>query len=1467
MLRWFLCKDQAMINKQWAKDSGKVLLPVFVIKSTGNMTCLFLIFLGALTGASTLVQACSINASQELKLAVGGSATFDVTCFSFCLATDTITATSNDAGAQSTVTPATRPSNASPQTFTVTRVASGITSIDVAWQCSGSTGGFSVPITEGVVKTQEDCEPNCGSDLEPISTFSGELFNQYAPDINLGGMMPLLFSRYYASGLKIANITGALGDNWRHNHEWKLTSTTTIATITSPQGRSITFARFKPTLFDPWKLVDRNNIAYQLAQNATFVGGLPVAGNFILADPRSNRTYTFNPAGLLLSISDTFGNTHTLTHNAAGQLTQVSDGLGRALNFTYNAAAKLISVNDGLGRSISFAYTASDLTGVTDPLGNTTSFTYAAGGLMTGTIRPAGNTTFRQTWNAARQVLTQTDALGNTQSIGYIGANTTVTNPLAKTMTHTHTATGELSNLARRNGSSLAMTYNTTGQRNSIADSLGANTLIGYDAASGRVISTTHANGATTSKTFSTRTRGPRRHTVNLFDTNLVTHSDGTVESFVFNIFGSLDSYTDRAGNTTTYSRTLTGQWQSLTNPTGGGQVRTYNADGTVATDKLAFKGLGFTIGNTTSFAYDAFRRLSTITFADASARAFTYDLMDRPLTVTDNRGNVTSMAYDANGNLISSTDRTGAITTTAYDTMDRISRVTYVNAAFSTRSYDALGHLASTVDRNGNINSFGYDTQNRLTSVTDGNGNTSSRTFDMEGVLASSSTPLGHTTHFTSNNMGRITRVSSPLGHTTLTAYDLMNRPISTTDPLGNVSASTYGPNGLIAQRTLPGPITASYVRNGLNRITQITDPNGNNWLHSFDRVGRMAASTDPLTRASTFTYDNRNRVNLVTFPGGLGTRTNTYDGNGNLTQRLYSDGTTLNFTFDAEDRLLTANGLALTRDNLGRITGSNGMTMTYDAGSRITSITYAAGKAVTYTYDANNNVKTITDWLGGISTFTYDADNRLISMTRPNGVTATYAYNNDGRLVGFVDGALGATTLTRNAKGQITAANSTVSTAASAVTMSNTTHTFDIAAQVSTVGFTYDAMGRQTNNGATAFTWDLASRLSSAGLATHTYDGIGYRLSRTTAAAGTRNYMWNMALGLPTVSIEKQGAADLRYYVHSPGGLLIYSIDAVGNARHFYHFDETGNTRFVSNDTGVVEASYTYSPFGVLQAKTGVLDNPFTWQGQLGIFDDSNGLYYIRARYYDASTGRFISKDPVKSIAPKQVNPYQFALNNPLTFHDTQGTKPGAEIMRKLNTQFGVKKMSNKIIRERQKLIQDIKRKCIKSLTASQKQTILNPANGPGALVGIIAATCEVYDKDRAQVVNLLDGTVVMIFEFSSLFDPQTGFIINPAPGLPLLPKPATDLPIVLVGDCTEDGDMTCEGSTSASASICSEGVGMTCVDVGSTITDTCAEGGDMTCSGSVPSDADTCVEDGGRSCEGSFRDYSGKIDNGLN
>ena len=62
------------------------------------------------------------------------------------------------------------------------------------------------------------------------------------------------------------------------------------------------------------------------------------------------------------------------------------------------------------------------------------------------------------------------------------------------------------------------------------------------------------------------------------------------------------------------------------------------------------------------------------------------------------------------------------------------------------------------------------------------------------------------------------------------------------------------------------------------------------------------------------------------------------------------------------------------------------------------------------------------------------------------------------------------------------------------------------------------------------------------------------------------------------------------------------------------------------------------------------------FTYVGQYGVFQESDNLYYMRARYYDATVGRFISEDPT-GFDGGDVNLYAYVAGNPIIFIDPLG------------------------------------------------------------------------------------------------------------------------------------------------------------------------------------------------------------------
>lgn len=92
-------------------------------------------------------------------------------------------------------------------------------------------------------------------------------------------------------------------------------------------------------------------------------------------------------------------------------------------------------------------------------------------------------------------------------------------------------------------------------------------------------------------------------------------------------------------------------------------------------------------------------------------------------------------------------------------------------------------------------------------------------------------------------------------------------------------------------------------------------------------------------------------------------------------------------------------------------------------------------------------------------------------------------------------------------------------------------------------------------------------------------------------------------------------------------------------------------GSTRALTDATGDVVGTATYSPYGTLQSHTGTVSK----MGFAGGYTDAlTDLQYNRARYYDPTTGQFITRDPLEALTRQ---PYAYANGDPLTYVDPSG------------------------------------------------------------------------------------------------------------------------------------------------------------------------------------------------------------------
>ena len=108
-------------------------------------------------------------------------------------------------------------------------------------------------------------------------------------------------------------------------------------------------------------------------------------------------------------------------------------------------------------------------------------------------------------------------------------------------------------------------------------------------------------------------------------------------------------------------------------------------------------------------------------------------------------------------------------------------------------------------------------------------------------------------------------------------------------------------------------------------------------------------------------------------------------------------------------------------------------------------------------------------------------------------------------------------------------------------------------------------------------------------------------------------------------------------------------------------YHYDHLGSTTAITDETGKVIHTYTYGPYGELLSRD-AKNIRFLYNGMYGVSTDSNGLYYMRARYYNVDIKRFISQDILTgsiSNSPS-LNRYSYVQGNPISLTDPFGLSP---------------------------------------------------------------------------------------------------------------------------------------------------------------------------------------------------------------
>jgi RHS repeat-associated protein len=156
--------------------------------------------------------------------------------------------------------------------------------------------------------------------------------------------------------------------------------------------------------------------------------------------------------------------------------------------------------------------------------------------------------------------------------------------------------------------------------------------------------------------------------------------------------------------------------------------------------------------------------------------------------------------------------------------------------------------------------------------------------------------------------------------------------------------------------------------------------------------------------------------------------------------------------------------------------------------------------------------------------------------------------------------------------------------------------------------------------------------------------YDALGRRLEKT-AAGVAASYTYD---GQDVIR-KREGTTRLDY-VFATGIDEAISADDQASASYF-HTDGLGSVVRVSDGLGGVTLNRQYDAWGKLAI--GASESGYAFTGRE--WDPETSLYYYRARYYDASLGRFVSEDPVRFYGG--ANFFAYVGNHPTDLTDPYG------------------------------------------------------------------------------------------------------------------------------------------------------------------------------------------------------------------
>ena len=576
---------------------------------------------------------------------------------------------------------------------------------------------------------------------------------------------------------------------------------------------------------------------------------------------------------------------------------------------------------------------------------------------------------------------------------------------------------------------------------------------------------------------------------------------------------------------------------------------------------------------------------------------------MTGPLTVTV--AAVENAKDDAGKDTFTYGGKTYAVLVTGKKKSDTIRETKYV--------YDTKNRLISYTDPEGRTETYTYDCNSNLTKTVDKNGNILKNTYDNKNRLtertAKEKKTGKETVHTYSYNAYGDVAVQDD---TQFVYGDVSGQVTKETTKLTKnkdvVKNYTYDSNGNKSTFSVKAgedtKLSLSYEYDGSSRLISVKDSEGNRAVsYAYDTEGSLSERQAANGLKTTYGYDYQNRLTSMTNETGKGVvskYSSTYLKNGQKAEEV-----------------------STVMDKKGKSTKKTAA-YTYDMLGRITRETKTGREDISYTYDANNNRKQMT--IGNKTTaYQYNKNDELLRTdtlhtdTEKNDVVIYKNDKNGNRLA----------TVNRS---EIPAEAKDTSYIDVDVTLGDNQLNDNVVNH-------YNALNQ------------LTETLTKNYKVSFTYDAEGLRTGKTVNGEKTV-YVWDG--DQVVMELSKGGAVQKRYI---RGNDLVYADKGENTEKTYYVTDMHGNVVQLLDESGNVTKTYEYDSFGNEVKPEKKDENPYRYCGEY--YDKETEEVYLRARYYESSVGRFITRDTYtgESDEPLSLHLYTYCENDGVNAWDPSG------------------------------------------------------------------------------------------------------------------------------------------------------------------------------------------------------------------